>query len=52
MEVGAISLVMNFPADEAEITGVFLGSNPEAQVMYNVKVMNSVLVGLQWKLLW
>jgi hypothetical protein len=33
MEVGAISLVMNFPADQAEITGVFMGEEP---VMYNV----------------
>ncbi len=36
MEVGAISLVMNFPADEAKITGVYLANDPSAQVMYNV----------------
>jgi hypothetical protein len=36
MEVGAISLVMNFPADEAQITGVYLANDPSAQVMYNV----------------
>jgi hypothetical protein len=37
MEVGAISLIMNFPADEVEITNVFLTSDPSAPLQYNVK---------------
>ena len=36
MEVGALSLIMNFPADKLEITGVYLGSNENAPVGYNV----------------
>jgi hypothetical protein len=37
MEVGAVSLIMNFPADEAEIIGVYLSSDPSQQVPYNVE---------------
>ena len=36
MEVGAVSLIMNFPSADVEITGVFLTSDPNSPVMYNV----------------
>jgi hypothetical protein len=34
MEVGAISLAMNFPSDKFEITGVFEGNDENLPVMY------------------
>ena len=37
MEVGAASLIMNFPSSQAEITGVFLTSDPSTPVQYNVE---------------
>ncbi|MCB0806843.1 MAG: T9SS type A sorting domain-containing protein, partial [Bacteroidales bacterium] len=37
MEVGAISLVLNFPADEVSITGAYLSNDPSSPVMYNVE---------------
>jgi hypothetical protein len=37
MEVGAVSLILNFPSNEAEITGVFLSSNPSSPLQYNVE---------------
>jgi hypothetical protein len=37
MEVGTISLILNFPADEVEITDVFLTSDPTSPIEYNVK---------------
>ena len=36
MEAGAVSLIMNFPSDNVEITGVFLSSDPDSPLMYNV----------------
>jgi hypothetical protein len=36
MEVGAVSLILNFPADVVDITGAFLTSDPSKEVMYNV----------------
>ena len=36
MEVGAISLIMNFPSDDVEITNVFLTSDPSSSLKYNV----------------
>jgi hypothetical protein len=36
MEVGAVSLIMNFPSDNVEITGVFLTSDPSSPLLYNV----------------
>lgn len=36
MEVGAVSLIMNFPATQAEITGIYLTSNPSSPLQYNV----------------
>jgi hypothetical protein len=36
MEVGAASLIMNFPSDIVEITDVFLTSDPSSSLLYNV----------------
>jgi hypothetical protein len=36
MEAGAVSLIMNFPSDNVEITGVFLSSDPDSPLMYNI----------------
>ncbi|MCX6229930.1 MAG: T9SS type A sorting domain-containing protein, partial [Bacteroidetes bacterium] len=36
MNVGAISMIMNFPADQLEITGVYLKNNPSVPLQYNV----------------
>ena len=36
MEVGAVSLILNFPANETEITGAYLSSDPTSPVVYNV----------------
>jgi hypothetical protein len=35
MEVGAISLIMNYPSDKIEVTGAYLGSDAGSPVMYN-----------------
>jgi hypothetical protein len=37
MEVGSVSLILNFPSNEAEITGVFLTSDPSSPLQYNVE---------------
>jgi hypothetical protein len=44
MEVGAVSLIMNFPADKVEITNVFLTSDPSSPIEYNV-VGNELRIG-------
>ncbi len=36
MNVGAISLIMNFPSDKLEINGVYLSNNPGISLQYNV----------------
>jgi hypothetical protein len=60
MEVGAVSLIMNFPSDKLEITGVHFGNNPNEPVEYNVDgdevrigwySMNAVDLGMDQTLL-
>ncbi len=36
MELGAVSLIMNFPADQVEITGVYFNNDPSSDVQYTV----------------
>jgi hypothetical protein len=36
MKVGAVSLIMDFPSDDVEITDVFFSSDPESGLQYNV----------------
>jgi hypothetical protein len=36
MDLGAISLILDFPADKLEISEVFLTSNPTSPLMYNI----------------
>jgi hypothetical protein len=44
MEVGAISLIMDFPADKLEVTGVYLGTDPTSAMEYAV-VGNELRIG-------
>jgi hypothetical protein len=37
MEVGAISLILNYPADKLQVEGVYLQNNPDQPVLYNAK---------------
>lgn len=37
MDLGAVSLILNFPADKLEINEIFLTSNPTSPLMYNIK---------------
>ncbi len=37
MDLGAVSLILNFPADKLEINDIFLTSNPSLPLMYNIK---------------
>jgi hypothetical protein len=36
MEVGAISLILNFPSDLLEVNGVYLSDDPNTPLLYNV----------------
>lgn len=36
MDLSAVSLILNFPADKLEISDVFLSSDPTSPLMYNV----------------
>jgi len=37
MKVGAVSLIMDFPSDDVEITDVILTSDPESGLQYSIK---------------
>ena len=37
MQVGAISLILNYPNDKLEVIGVFLKDNPNQAVMFSAK---------------
>jgi len=37
MKVGAVSLIMDFPSDDVEITDIFLTSDPSSALQYNVE---------------
>jgi hypothetical protein len=36
MDVGAISLILDFPADQLTINSIYLGSNPDEPAMFNL----------------
>ena len=36
MNVGAVSLILNFPSDKIQVQGVYLGNDPNAAVPYEV----------------
>jgi len=36
MDLGAVSLILNFPSDKVEISDVFLTSDPTSPLMYNI----------------
>jgi hypothetical protein len=44
MEVGAVSLIMDFPTDQLEVTGVYLGTDPTSPMEYAV-VGNELRIG-------
>jgi hypothetical protein len=44
MQVGAISLILNYPADQLKIEGVFLQNKPELPLEYNI-VDDRILIG-------
>ena len=44
MEIGAVSLILNLPADQLEVTGVYLGSDPTIPMEYAV-VGNELRIG-------
>jgi hypothetical protein len=46
MEVGAVSLIMNFPADKLEVLGVYFGDNVNNPVEYAVNG-NEIRIGWQ-----
>jgi hypothetical protein len=45
MEVGAVSLIMDFPTDKLDVTGVYLGSDPTSPIEY-------ALVGEELRIGW
>jgi hypothetical protein len=44
MEVGAISLILDFPVDKLEVTGVYLGTDPASPMEYAI-VNNELRIG-------
>ncbi|MCO5256894.1 MAG: right-handed parallel beta-helix repeat-containing protein [Lentimicrobium sp.] len=44
LEVAAVSLIIDFPADNLEVTGVYLGTDPESPVDFNF-VGNELRIG-------
>ena len=36
MEVGAVSMILDFPTDQLEVTGVYLGTDPDSPLVYAV----------------
>jgi hypothetical protein len=44
MEIGAVSLIMNFPTDMLEVTGVYLGTDPNSPMEHAV-VGNELRIG-------